>query len=100
MIDSRISLVVFGVFFTVMISFTSTALNVDGISCSDPSELITQPDANETTVSEVTSNVQGLVNVFFGCSSSNPVVNGFFLALQAGIIIIILFILKDVIPLT
>jgi len=99
-IDSRISLVLFAVLFVVVVSFASTSLSVEGIECSDPGNLISQPDANSTTVNEVTSSASGILDVFFGCSSQNPLINGFFLALQASIIIVLLMIIKDLIPLT
>lgn len=100
MIDSRISLVFFTVLFTVILSASATYLKVDGVDCTDPSNLISEPDNNVTQVDKVIGQANSVVDVFFGCSSTNPVINGVFLALQAGIIIVLLFIAKDLVPFT
>lgn len=100
MIDSKISLVVFTVMFVIIISTGATWLNVDGVNCSDPANLITEPGDNTTSVDKVITQANGVVDVFFGCSSTNPTVNGFFLALQAGMIIVLLLIAKDLVPFT
>ena len=100
MIDSRISLVIFTVMFTIVVSSLATTLNVDGINCSDPANLIQEPSENATSVEKVIGPANDIVDVFFGCSSTNEIVNGLFLSLQAGIIIVLLFIAKDLVPLT
>jgi len=99
-IDSRIALVVFTVLFTIIVSSMTSFLSVDGIDCTDPSTLIEQPGNNATTVDKVIDPANDVVNVFFGCSSTNPVIDGVFLALQAGIVIVLLFIAKDLVPFT
>lgn len=99
MIDSRIGLVLFTVLFIVTVSFTANALNVGGINCADPANEITQP-SNSTQLDQVVGAANGVVNVFFGCSSSNALISGLFVALQAGMIIVLLFIVKDLVPFT
>lgn len=99
MINRRIGLVIFTVLFIVTISYTANQLNVSGISCSDPGQEISQP-SNSTNLQNVVGTAEGVVNVFFGCSSSNPLISGLFIALQAGMIIVLLFIVKDLVPLT
>lgn len=96
----RIGFIVVSVMFIVAVSFLATNLNVDGVNCSDPSNEISQPDANTSTFTQVADSANGLTNILFGCSSSNQLLNGFFLALQAGMVLIVLMILKDVIPFT
>jgi len=98
-IDTRIGLILFAVLFIVSVSFTANALNVGGINCADPANEITQP-SNSTQLDKVVGAADGLVNVFFGCSSSNPLISGLFIALQAGMIIVLLFIVKDLVPFT
>lgn len=100
MIDSRIALVIFTVLFTVIVSTAATEFNVDGINCSDPSNLIQEPGDNTTSVNKVIGQANSVVDVFFGCSSTNTIINGVFIALQAGIIIVLLFIAKDLVPFT
>lgn len=100
MIDSRISLVMFTVMFTVLVSFMATAFNIESVNCSDPTDLISEPGEDPTSVDKLISLLNGIVDVFFGCSSSNPLINGVFLALQASIIIVLLVIAKDLVPLT
>lgn len=100
MIDSRISLVIFTVLLTIVISTAANQFHVDGISCSDPNNIIEQPSENATTIDRVIGPANDIVDVFFGCSSQNPLVNGFFVSLQAGIIIVLLFIAKDLVPFT
>lgn len=100
MIDGKISLVIFTVLFTIIVSSMTGFLGVDGIDCTDPSELIQQPPENSSTFDTAIDSGNNVIDVFFGCSSTNPIINGIFLALQAGIIFVLLFILKDVIPFT
>lgn len=100
MINSKISLVIFTVLFTIVISSVASFANVDGISCGNPTDLISQPDENITTFETAIDSGNSIVDVFFGCTSTNPIINGIFLSLQAGIVIVLLFILKDVIPFT
>lgn len=100
MISSKISLVIFTVLFTVIVTSITSFLGVGGIDCSDPKDLIEKPPENATTFDNAISSGNAIVDVFFGCSSSNTVINGIFLSLQAGIVIVLLFILKDVIPFT
>lgn len=100
MIDSKISLVVFTVLFIVTASTMANFFQVDGVNCTDPSNILEQPPSNATTVDKVVEPANDVVSVFFGCSSSNSLLNGVFLSLQAGIIIVLLFIVKDVIPFT
>lgn len=97
---TRVGFIVFSVMFIVLVSFLATNLNVGGVSCSDPSDQISQPDANSSSFQQVTDSANGLVNVLFGCSSQNQLLNGFFLALQAGMVLVLLMIIKDVIPFT
>jgi len=99
-IDSKISLVVFTVLFTIIVSTAASNLNVEGINCSDPTSIISEPGDNTTSVVRVIQPANDLVDVFFGCSSSNSIINGIFTALQAGIIIVLLFIGKDLVPFT
>lgn len=100
MFGSRVGFIVFSVMFIVLVSFISVSLSVDGVSCSDPSDQISEPDANSSTFDQVTGSANGLTNILFGCSSQNQLLNGLFLALQAGMVLVILMILKDVIPFT
>jgi len=98
--SGRVGFIVTSVMFIIAISFLAVNLNVDGVSCSDPADQISQPDANTSTFTQVTDSANGLVNILFGCSSSNSLLNGLFLALQAGMVLIVLMILKDVVPFT
>lgn len=100
MFGTRVGFIVFSVMFIVTASFLATSLDVEGIECDDPEELITQPDANTSTFQEISTQANGLTSVLFGCSSTNQLLNGFFLALQGGMVLVLLMILKDVIPFT
>jgi len=99
-ISSKISLVIFTVLFTVIVSSMTAFLGIGGITCTDPSEIIEEPPENASTFETAIDSGNKVIDVFFGCNSENPVINGLFLSLQAGIIIVLLFILKDVIPFT
>jgi len=97
---SQTGFIVFSVMFIILVSYGANLMNVEGVSCSDPSNLIDQPDENISTFEQVYDSSSGLVDVLFGCSSDNQLLNGFFIALSAGMIVILLSILKDVIPFT
>ncbi|MFB6226293.1 MAG: hypothetical protein ABEJ02_02990 [Candidatus Paceibacteria bacterium] len=97
---SRVGFLVFGVLTIVTLSFVSAELGVDTVNCGDPSDILQQPGENATTVQKVIQPANDLVDVFFGCSSSNTLINGFFVALSAAVILIVLGIAKDLVPFT
>jgi hypothetical protein len=99
-IDSKIALVLFATMFVVLTSFMATELGVEGINCSDPADLVTEPGTNTTSVSKIIDAGNSVVDIFFGCSSSNPLVNGLFISLQVGMIIVLLYLAKDLVPFT
>jgi len=98
--SGRVGFVLFSIFFIVLVSLAANQLRIDSVNCSDPSSLISEPGENATTVDKVVDPANSLVDVFFGCSSQNQVLNGIFTALKAGMIIILLFIVKDLVPFT
>lgn len=97
---SRVGLLVFGVLTIVTLSFASAELGVETVDCSNPSDIVAEPGENATTVEKVITPANDLVDVFFGCSSSNPLINGFFVALSAAVVLIVLGIAKDLVPFT
>ena len=99
-LGGKTGFMMFSILFIVVVSTAANQFNVSGINCSDPADLISEPDENATTVDRVLDPANTLVDIFFGCSSSNPIVNGIFVAMSAAFIIILLYIAKDLVPLT
>lgn len=99
-VNDRIQFMIFSILFIVGISSLATFIGVSGVNCSDPANILDKPSDNATTVDRVIGPANDLVNVLFGCSSQNQLLNAVFLSLQAGMILILLFIAKDLVPFT
>jgi hypothetical protein len=95
---SRVGFVVFGLLFFSTVSFFGEVLEVDAITCGDTD--VSNPGADVSTFDQIVSSLDNIMNLFFGCSAQNEVVSGLFTALGAGMVIVVLSILKDVIPFT
>lgn len=100
MIDSKYNLVLIGILFFIVVSTMANQFQVSGINCADPSSILSQPSENATTVDKVVGPADDLTDVFFGCSSSNPLVNGVFLSLSGAFVVVLLVIVKDLVPFT
>lgn len=97
--SSQIGFVVFAVMFIVAIGYGATWFKVDGVTCGDPTGTLSTP-ANSTALDSVLDTANDLTSTVFGCSSTNQLLNGFFTALKAGIILVFLMIIKDLVPFT
>lgn len=96
---SQVGFLFFGVMFIVFISLGATALDIDGVNCGNAAESLSPPE-NSTNLESALTSADGLVTIFFGCSSTNNALNGFFTALKAGVVLIFLYIIKDLVPFT
>ena len=99
-VNSGMQLMTIGILFIVGISFAANLLGLEGVKCSNPDDLLSEPSENATTVEKAIDPANSLVDIFFGCSSENQLLNAIFLSLKAGMVLVLLGIIKDLVPFT